>query len=155
RLVAHGPACHGSRPLRSNAVVHLARAIDKVAGWNPPSRLNETTNRHFSQLAALTSAEDAARYTGVLEPPKRAAAEECLADQEPALPSMSTGATDMAYLRSKGTQCYGIGPATDEEDGPKGFGAHSDQERVLESELHRFVRFNWEVVTALAGAARK
>src|SRR5262249_35236319 len=41
------------------------------------------------------------------------------------LPTMSTGATDMAYLREKGMQCYGIGPATDVEDGPKGFGAHS------------------------------
>ena len=30
-------------------------------------------------------------------------------------------------------QCYGIGPAIDIEDGPKGFGAHSDQERILES----------------------
>ena len=38
------------------------------------------------------------------------------------------------------------------EDGPKGFGAHSDQERLLESELHRFVRFNWEVVTDLVRA---
>jgi hypothetical protein len=27
-----------------------------------------------------------------------------------------------------------------------------DQERLLESELHRFVRFNWEVVTSLARA---
>ncbi len=66
------------------------------------------------------------------------------------LPTMSTGATDMAFLRAKGVQCYGIGPATDIEDGPKGFGAHSDQERILESELHRFVRFNWEAVTNLA-----
>ena len=70
----------------------------------------------------------------------------------PTLPAMSTGATDMAQLRSKGMQCFGIGPATDFEDGPKGFGAHSDQERLLESELHRFVRFNWDVVTNLARA---
>jgi acetylornithine deacetylase/succinyl-diaminopimelate desuccinylase-like protein len=70
----------------------------------------------------------------------------------PTLPTMSTGATDMAYLRTKGIQCYGIGPATDVEDGPKGFGAHSDQERILESELHRFVRFNWDVVVELARA---
>jgi acetylornithine deacetylase/succinyl-diaminopimelate desuccinylase-like protein len=68
----------------------------------------------------------------------------------PTLPTMSTGATDMAQLRARGILCYGIGPATDVEDGPKGFGAHSDQERILESELHRFVRFNWEVVTELA-----
>jgi acetylornithine deacetylase/succinyl-diaminopimelate desuccinylase-like protein len=68
------------------------------------------------------------------------------------LPTMSTGATDMAYLRDKGIQCYGIGPALDVEDGPKGFGAHSDQERILESELHRFVRFHFEVVRDLVRA---
>ena len=69
-----------------------------------------------------------------------------------ALPTMSTGATDMAYLRAKGVQCYGIGPATDVEDGPKGFGAHSDQERILEAELHRFVRFHYDLVAELARA---
>ncbi len=68
------------------------------------------------------------------------------------LPTMSTGATDMAYLRAKGMQCYGIGPALDAEDGPKGFGAHSDQERILESELYRFVRFNYDVVVGIAGS---
>jgi acetylornithine deacetylase/succinyl-diaminopimelate desuccinylase-like protein len=68
------------------------------------------------------------------------------------LPTMGTGATDMAQIRSKGIQCYGLGPALDTEDGPKGFGAHSDQERILESELHRFVRFQYDVVVALAAA---
>ncbi|HYE90724.1 MAG TPA: peptidase dimerization domain-containing protein, partial [Terriglobales bacterium] len=69
----------------------------------------------------------------------------------PTLPSMLTGATDMAYLRARGVQCYGIGPAVDIEDGPLGFGAHSDQERILESELHRFVRFQYDIVRELAG----
>jgi acetylornithine deacetylase/succinyl-diaminopimelate desuccinylase-like protein len=68
------------------------------------------------------------------------------------LPTMSTGATDMAYLRAKGVQCYGVGPATDIEDGPKGFGAHSDQERILESEFYRFVRFHYDIVADLARA---
>ena len=68
------------------------------------------------------------------------------------LPTMSTGATDMAFLRRKGMQCYGVGAATDSEDGPKGFGAHSDQERILESELYRFLRFNWDAVVDLARA---
>jgi acetylornithine deacetylase/succinyl-diaminopimelate desuccinylase-like protein len=66
------------------------------------------------------------------------------------LPTMLTGATDMAYLRAKGMQCYGIGPAFDVEDGPKGFGAHSDQERIRETDLHRFVRFQWDIVEQLA-----
>jgi acetylornithine deacetylase/succinyl-diaminopimelate desuccinylase-like protein len=66
------------------------------------------------------------------------------------LPMMGTGATDMAQVRATGTECYGVGPATDAEDSTKGFGAHSDQERILESELHRFVRFEWDVTLALA-----
>jgi len=68
------------------------------------------------------------------------------------LPTMSTGASDMAQIRSKGIQCYGIGPALDTEDGPKGFGAHSDQERILENELYRFVQFQYDVVMELARA---
>ena len=68
------------------------------------------------------------------------------------LPTMSTGATDMAYLRAKGVQCYGVGPAIDFEDAAKGFGAHSDQERILVDELHRFVRFQYDVVMDLARA---
>jgi acetylornithine deacetylase/succinyl-diaminopimelate desuccinylase-like protein len=68
------------------------------------------------------------------------------------LPTMGTGATDMSNVRAAGIQCYGIGPALDTEDGPKGFGAHSDQERILESELHRFVRFQHDVVMELARA---
>ena len=71
----------------------------------------------------------------------------------PTLPTMSTGATDMAYLRSKGIQCYGVGPAADVEDGPKGYGAHSDQERILESELTRFLRYYFDVVVTLARAS--
>ena len=58
----------------------------------------------------------------------------------------------MVYLREKGMQCYGIGPATDVEDGQKGLGAHSHDERILETELHRFVRFTWDVIAGLAGA---
>lgn len=67
----------------------------------------------------------------------------------PVLPVMSTGATDMAYLRARGIQCYGIGPAIDAEDGPLGFGAHSDQERIIESELYRFVQAHYQVVEQL------
>jgi acetylornithine deacetylase/succinyl-diaminopimelate desuccinylase-like protein len=71
------------------------------------------------------------------------------------LPTMSTGATDMAFLRDRGIQCFGIGPATDIEDGPRGFGAHSDQERILERELYRFVRFHYDLVLDLARAGSR
>jgi hypothetical protein len=71
------------------------------------------------------------------------------------LPVMSTGATDMAFLRQKGVQCFGIGPMIDSEDGPKGFGAHSDQERILEEASYKFVRFNWDVTVTLAAKKNK
>jgi acetylornithine deacetylase/succinyl-diaminopimelate desuccinylase-like protein len=247
RLVARGPAGHGSVPLRTNAIVHLSQAVAKIAAWQPPMRMNDTTRTYFERLATLSSPEDAARYNGILNPKRAAAIQEYFAEHEPrhysmlrtsispnmiqggyrinvipsevearldvrafpgenmdqlveemkrvindpaieivrdagsrrppappsaldneafgvleqlarkhygvvTLPTMSTGATDMSYLRDKGIQSYGIGPLIDFEDGPLGFGAHSDQERILESSLHRFVRFHWDAVVALAAA---
>ena len=246
RLVATGPSGHGSRPLRTNAVVHLARAVDKIAMWDPPMQFNDTTRSYFEKLANLVPAEDAARYKGLFDKQKAPAVREYLAEHEPlqysmlhtsispnmiqagfqmnvipstaeatldirafpgenidafydkirqvindpaiqvipdprnrrppadpsridtqpyhavesafrkvynvpSLPLMSTGATDMAFLRAKGMQCYGVGAMVDEEDLPKGFGPHSDQERILEDALYKHAQFFWEAVTAIAG----
>ena len=248
-LVARGVAGHGSVPLRTNSVVHLARAVATVSDWRTPIRLNETTASYFRRLARISSDEDAARYLSLLEldTPAALAADDYLQEHEPrhasmlrtsvspniieagyrinvipsesralldvrqlpdedpaafldevrrvvdnpaievryaprdvrpiadngpldsqafeavqagiarhyqvtTLPTMSTGATDMAYLRARDIRCYGIGPAIDREDAALGFGAHSDQERILEEELHRFVRFYWDVVIELAAS---
>jgi acetylornithine deacetylase/succinyl-diaminopimelate desuccinylase-like protein len=64
------------------------------------------------------------------------------------LPSMSTGASDMAQLRAKGIQSYGLGPAVTEEDRLK-YGAHSDVERIPEESLYRFVEFVHTAVTEM------
>ena len=93
----------------------------------PPSPL---TNEAFRTIEAMVKKH----YEGVVT-----------------LPMMQTGATDMAYLRTRGMSCYGVGPAVDTEDGPKGFGSHSDQERILEAELHRFVKYHYEIAAELAG----
>jgi acetylornithine deacetylase/succinyl-diaminopimelate desuccinylase-like protein len=246
KLIAHGPAGHGSRPLRTSAILHLSKAVERIAMWDPPMRFNDTTRYYFEKLSTLSDPEAAARFNALFDSDKAASAREYLAEHDPAhysmlhtsispnilsagyqinvipsqaeatldiralpdenvpafydmmrkviddpavelvpternkrpgalpspigtgqfraieqavsrvygvptLPVMSTGATDMAFLRSKGVKCYGIGSAMDVEDAPKGFGAHSDQERILEAEFYRFLRFNWEVVTALAG----
>jgi acetylornithine deacetylase/succinyl-diaminopimelate desuccinylase-like protein len=65
------------------------------------------------------------------------------------LPEMSTGATDMAQLRAKGIQSYGIGPASTEADAIN-YGAHSDVERLPEASLYRFVEFTWRAVMEVA-----
>ena len=249
-LVAHGISGHGSIPLKSNAIVHLADAVAKVGKWRPEVRFNETTGTYFRGLASISPPDVARHYRDVLstDPKVRAAADDWLFENEPlhssmlrtsvspniitggyrsnvipseakatldvralpdedpakfleqlkkivddpavdvhftaqnvrpasafdarldsepykvleaaakriydtiTLPTMQTGATDMAPLRAKGVQCFGIGAAIDMEDGPKGYCMHSDQERLLESELHRFVRYNYEVVFDLARA---
>ncbi|MEO5925540.1 MAG: M20/M25/M40 family metallo-hydrolase [Bryobacteraceae bacterium] len=69
------------------------------------------------------------------------------------LPTMLTGATDMAQLRAKGIQSYGIGPALEEGDSVN-YGAHSDVERLPEASLHRLARFTWEIVTEVAAAKK-
>jgi len=253
-MIARGPSGHGSRPLQTNAVVHLARAVAAVAAWQPPVVLNDTTRVFFQRLAEVSEPEAAKHYRDVLsaDPAAVADADAWLRANEPnyasmlrtsvspniiqggyrpnvipseakatldvrfrpgddydqflaeltrvvadpsvelrfngwppsisgkprpasiskidneafaviegeltkhygvtVLPVMSTGATDMAFVRAKGVQCYGFGPAADEEDGPKGFGAHSDQERILEAEVYRFVRFSYDIVNDLARA---
>jgi acetylornithine deacetylase/succinyl-diaminopimelate desuccinylase-like protein len=246
-LTARGPAGHGSVPLRSNAIVHLSQAVGRVAAWQTPMRLNDTTKAYFERLATISPPEEADRYKNVGNPVKTVAIQEYFAVKEPhhhsmlrtsispnmiaggyrinvipsqaeamldvralpdedistllvqiknviddpavevtkverltrpatkpsrldteafrltegavrrhygvtTLPTMSTGATDMSFLRARGVECYGVGPMRDVEDGPKGFGAHSDQERILEEALHKFVRFHWDIVVNLAKA---
>ena len=248
RLVATGTAGHGSRPMRSNAILHLSAAVEKIAMWDPPMRLNDTTRTYFEKLASISEPADAQRFRDLLDPAKSAAAREYLAVNEPTfysmlhtsispniiqggfqsnvipseatatldiralpdedidafydmmrkvindpavqvvaggraggrpippptsihsdayraleaafrnvygvpiLPLMQTGATDMAQLRAKGVQCYGVGPMVDEEDTLKGFGIHSDQERLLEEAVYKHLQLFWQAVTSIAGA---
>lgn len=67
------------------------------------------------------------------------------------LPIMSTGATDMAQVRAKGMQAYGIGPARSVEEINSGFGAHGDNERVAEDAYLDLVRYLWNVVIEVGG----
>ena len=42
------------------------------------------------------------------------------------------------------------GPAVDDEDAAKGFASHSDQERLREESLYKFMQFQWDVLTSIA-----
>lgn len=68
------------------------------------------------------------------------------------VPLMSTGATDMAHLRARGVEAYGIGPARTLEEINSRFGAHSDDERIAEEALVDMVRFLWHVVLGIGAA---
>jgi acetylornithine deacetylase/succinyl-diaminopimelate desuccinylase-like protein len=87
-LIARGPAGHGSVPLRTNAVVRLGRAVAKIADWQTPMRLNDTTRTYFERLAGISTPEKAARYNGLVDPDKSPAIQEYFAVHEPLHHSM-------------------------------------------------------------------
>lgn len=66
------------------------------------------------------------------------------------VPSMLTGATDNAQLRTKGVQAYGFGPIVDEREAAGPGGAHGDDERLRESSLYKEVEFLWRSVVRVA-----
>jgi len=66
------------------------------------------------------------------------------------LPSMSTGATDMAQMRAKGVPSYGIGATRSVEEMNSGNGAHGDNERVSEDSIKQLVQFLWYTVIDVA-----
>jgi acetylornithine deacetylase/succinyl-diaminopimelate desuccinylase-like protein len=68
------------------------------------------------------------------------------------LPTMSTGATDMAQLRAKGVPAYGIGPTRSIEEINSGNGAHGDNERVSEESVRQLVQFLWYTIIDIAAS---
>jgi acetylornithine deacetylase/succinyl-diaminopimelate desuccinylase-like protein len=64
------------------------------------------------------------------------------------LPTMTTGATDSAFMRTKGVQSYGIGVAGTEEDGRT---VHGNDERLEIKQLGLFVQYLWAAVNEVAG----
>ena len=68
------------------------------------------------------------------------------------LPTMSTGATDMAQVRAKGVPAYGVGPIRSIAELNSGNGAHSDNERVSEDAMKDFLRFLWMTVVDVAAS---
>jgi len=68
KLVAHGISGHGSVPRMDNPVYHLAAAIQKVAEYLPPMRLNETTRVFFERLAKISPPEEQYIFTHLEDP---------------------------------------------------------------------------------------
>src|SRR5271165_4008498 len=67
------------------------------------------------------------------------------------IPTMLTGATDNAQLRTKGVEAYGFGAIADESEGDL-HGAHSEQERVAESSIPKMIQFLWYTVLDIAAS---
>lgn len=67
------------------------------------------------------------------------------------VPGMVTGATDLAQLRAKGVQGYGVGPQYEDAEFAE-HGWHSDVERLSERSLYGLVEFVWHAVYGVAAS---
>jgi acetylornithine deacetylase/succinyl-diaminopimelate desuccinylase-like protein len=85
-LIARGTAGHGSLPRPDNPVVHLSRAIVRLADADQPVRLNTTTRRYFRDLAKLQDYRWVGPYAARLETEDSAiAAANEIRDRDPEL----------------------------------------------------------------------
>jgi acetylornithine deacetylase/succinyl-diaminopimelate desuccinylase-like protein len=60
---------HSSRPVKDNAIYHLAAALQRLAGFDFPVSLNEVTRAYFDRISKLESGETASAIKGVIQNP--------------------------------------------------------------------------------------
>lgn len=78
-LETTSPGGHSSMPTRDNAIYRLAAALGRLATFEFPMRLNDTTRLFFERLAEQERGELGAAFRGVLSQPPDAAAVATLA----------------------------------------------------------------------------
>jgi acetylornithine deacetylase/succinyl-diaminopimelate desuccinylase-like protein len=71
------PGGHSSRPVKDNAIYHLATGLAKVGQYDFPARINEATRLHFSKMADIMGGEigQAMKAAAAPNPPAAAIAE--------------------------------------------------------------------------------
>jgi len=74
RLEVTNPGGHSSLPPKDNAIYHLTSALDRLAAYQFPVHLNETTRAYFARYAALESGQTAADMRTIAVDDKDAAA---------------------------------------------------------------------------------
>jgi acetylornithine deacetylase/succinyl-diaminopimelate desuccinylase-like protein len=66
RLEVKSRGGHSSRPVKDNAIYHLSQGLARLAAFDFPIGLNETTRGYFERTAALESPATAADFRAVI-----------------------------------------------------------------------------------------
>lgn len=74
RLEVQNPGGHSSRPVKNNAIYHLAGALTRIEHHDFPIQLNDTTRVYFSRMASIVGGEAGAAMTKLVADPTDAAA---------------------------------------------------------------------------------
>ena len=74
RLEATNPGGHSSRPVPDNAIYHITRAVDRIAAYDFPVMVNDTTRTYFSEMAKIVGGETGVAMAAIAANPADAQA---------------------------------------------------------------------------------
>jgi acetylornithine deacetylase/succinyl-diaminopimelate desuccinylase-like protein len=80
RLEVTNPGGHSSRPVKNNAIYHLAGGLTRLSEYEFPYQLNPTTRTYFERMAGLVGGEVGAAMTRLAKDPADAAAAALIAE---------------------------------------------------------------------------
>ena len=73
-LEVRNPGGHSSRPVKDNAIYHLAAGVTRLSAYEFPIRLNDTTRVYFSRMADIKGGEVGAAMRALVRDPTDAKA---------------------------------------------------------------------------------
>jgi acetylornithine deacetylase/succinyl-diaminopimelate desuccinylase-like protein len=68
-LSVTNPGGHSSRPVKDNAIYHLAGALSRIGAYDFPVKLNEATRLHFERMGPILGGATGAAMRAVLATP--------------------------------------------------------------------------------------
>jgi acetylornithine deacetylase/succinyl-diaminopimelate desuccinylase-like protein len=87
RLEVVNPGGHSSRPVKDNAIYHLAAGLTRLSEYEFPVQTNDTTRGYFSRMSSIVGGESGAAMKALVNDPADAKAAAILS-QDPRLNAM-------------------------------------------------------------------
>jgi acetylornithine deacetylase/succinyl-diaminopimelate desuccinylase-like protein len=87
RLEVVNPGGHSSRPVKNNAIYHLAAGLTRLSGYEFPTQMNDTTRSYFSRMSTIVGGDTGAAMKSLVSDPADAKAAATLS-QDPRLNAM-------------------------------------------------------------------
>jgi acetylornithine deacetylase/succinyl-diaminopimelate desuccinylase-like protein len=87
RLEVVNPGGHSSRPVKNNAIYHLAAGLTRLSDYEFPVQMNDTTRTYFSRMSSIVGGESGTAMKALLNDPADAKAAATLS-QDPRLNAM-------------------------------------------------------------------
>jgi len=87
RLEVVNPGGHSSRPIKNNAIYHLAAGLTRLSDYEFPVQMNDTTRSYFTRMSTTVGGESGAAMKALVSDPTNVKAAAALS-QDPRLNAM-------------------------------------------------------------------